>query len=198
MRDLSASPQLPTTSYAILGIISREPASGYEVAMFAASAVAQMWPIAKSQVYGELARLEKLGHIHGVDVAQDKWPDKRVYTLTESGNRALDLWLTEPTHGSERTKNSFLLKVFFAHRMPPESLEALIRGHLSAAEEHRDRLSALVDRLDMQDISVYGRATALFGLYLREADIAWAKEILASLPAMRARFAATTETESEV
>jgi len=197
VQELGASSQLPTTSYAVLGLVSLKPTSGYELAVFADKSVAQMWPIAKSQVYGELARLEELGYVRGTDVAQAKLPDKRVYALTDSGVAALDTWLSEPSYGYDRWRNSFLVKVFFANRMEPGRLEALIRRYRTEAKLRRDRLVAIADRLQARGGSVYRRSTALFGVRHEEATIAWADEMLAEIPAMQQQYEAATRARPE-
>jgi DNA-binding PadR family transcriptional regulator len=70
---------LPTTSYAVLGLLTFAPTSGYDLAIAADRSIANFWPISKSQVYSELRRLEKLGLVRSREVEQDKRPDKRVF-----------------------------------------------------------------------------------------------------------------------
>lgn len=72
----------PTTSFALLGLLVRSPMSGYDLASLVERSIANFWPVARSQVYGELARLDSLGYVRGSDVAQERLPDKRVYEIT--------------------------------------------------------------------------------------------------------------------
>src|SRR5260370_871676 len=51
--------------------------SGYDLAQAAERSVGRFWPISKSQVYAELARLEPLGLVQGTEIAQDRRPDNR-------------------------------------------------------------------------------------------------------------------------
>src|SRR6266511_1189113 len=76
---------LPTTAFAVLGLLSLRDLSGYELAAFADQSLAYFWPMHRSLVYRELRRLEDGGYIAGTAVAQDRVPDKRVYRLTERG-----------------------------------------------------------------------------------------------------------------
>lgn len=172
---------LPTTSFAVLGLLSMAPASGYEVAQRADLSIANFWPISKSQVYGELQRLENLGQVRGTDVAQDKVPDKRVYELTTSGAEQLDAWLSEPTYEPNRGRVAFLVKVFFAHRMPRDRFRKLLERYRSEAERERAYLQQIVDELDAPQ-AWFTRATALYGLRNAEATIAWADEVTATMP----------------
>ena len=81
------------TSRAILGLLSIVPMSGYDLVQAADAAVGRFWPVSKSQVYAELARLEPLGLVRGTEIAQERRPDKRVFRLTGRGEEALDAWL---------------------------------------------------------------------------------------------------------
>ena len=57
------------TSRAILGLLSIVPMSGYDLAQAAERMVGRFWPVSKSQVYAELARLEPLGLVQGTEIA---------------------------------------------------------------------------------------------------------------------------------
>src|SRR5207245_7840449 len=72
------------------------PMSGYDLHQAVDRSVRHMWPISKSQVYAELARLEPLGLVGGTDVPQERLPDKRVFSLTGAGEGGLDEWLEDP------------------------------------------------------------------------------------------------------
>src|ERR671919_173238 len=112
--------QLPPTSYAVLGLLSRRgPMSGYDLTAYADRSVAHFWPISRSLIYRESARLERLGLVRGSDVAQERLPDKRIYEVTEEGRRALDRWLGEASFEPDRGRSSFLLMFFFGERMRP-------------------------------------------------------------------------------
>lgn len=174
--------QLPTTSYALLGLLARGPMSGYDLTGLVSRSIANFWPIEKSQVYGELDRLERLGYVRGRDVPQEGLPDKRLFAVTDRGERALDEWLEEPGYQQERRRNAFLVKVFFGWRTRPEVFEELLDRYRAQAVGERDRLRAIVDRLASVPPAAFGRATALYGLRHAEATLAWCDEMRAALP----------------
>src|SRR5581483_4705156 len=137
-----ASNGLPTTSYAVLGLLSIAPMSGYDVAR-AGETVLGVWPMAKSQVYGELTRLEQLGHIRARDVAQVKLPNKRVFQLTRRGEAALDEWVVDSEFEPSRLRVPFLAKLLFGHRMAPSTVRAQLAAYKAAAEADVVELQAL-------------------------------------------------------
>ncbi len=82
-----------TLSYALLGLLARQPLSGYDLAQYMKKRVAPMWSALPSQIYPELARLEKQGMVtYRVVEQQDHRPDKKVYEITETGREALRRW----------------------------------------------------------------------------------------------------------
>jgi DNA-binding PadR family transcriptional regulator len=170
-------PRLPTTSYAILGLLSRGPKSGYDLASLAERTIAHFWPIAKSQMYGELARLERLGYVRGTAVRQRKTPDKRVFRLTAGGESALDAWLREPPVTRDRYRSAFLVKVFFGERIPAETLDDHFERYATGVERYGKELRRITTQTAGQPEVEYPRATALLGQHLTEAVALWIRHV---------------------
>ena len=168
---------LPTTSFAILGLLLHTPMSGYELAARVEQSISNFWPIARSQVYGELARLESLGYLEGNDVPQDRLPDKRVYTVTEPGREALDAWLADGEVPPARVRSVLLVKLFLAARMPADVLARMLADVRARAEVDRDTFAGIAERLEGQPGWAEPRVTALYGLRHAEATLAWLDEI---------------------
>jgi DNA-binding PadR family transcriptional regulator len=174
--------KLRTSSHAILGLLSIAPMSGYDLFQAVERSVGRFWPVSKSQVYAELARLEPAGLIQGTDVHQERLPDKRVFRLTEAGDEALDSWLENDELEEPQFRVPFLLKTLFGHRRPPGDTARLLRvvGEEAAAEagQYQEFLKLLGSVPD----SAYARVTVLFGLRVAEAVAAWAQEAQSLLP----------------
>jgi len=175
---------LSTTSQAILGLLSIVPMSGYDLAQAAERSVGRFWPISKSQVYAELARLEPLGLVQGTEIAQDRRPDKRLFHLTERGEQVLDSWLESDDLAAPRFRLPFLIKIFLGHRTAPrhsaELLQEVRAGALAQAEE----LGVLLAVMDHPD-AVYARLTVSLLLRMAETIAAWAQDAEAGLPSDR-------------
>jgi hypothetical protein len=75
------------------------------------------------------------------------------------------------------------LRVFFAHRMHPDQLRALLAGYRRALEAQRDELEAIVDKLTPVSTAAArsGRLTALHGLRTTTARLAWVDEVQAQV-----------------
>jgi PadR family transcriptional regulator AphA len=163
------------TAYVVLGLVGRGGMAGYELAAFASRSIAYMWPIAKSQVYTELGRLEELGLIAGADVAQEKLPDKRVYELTDAGRTALREWIADPAV-EERFRSSVLSKLFFAGEVAEDLAPELLDAMEQRWRERRDTLAGIADGLAANDDAFYPRLTALYGAGQSEAVLSWIAE----------------------
>jgi PadR family transcriptional regulator, regulatory protein AphA len=169
------------TARAILGLLSIVPMSGYDLAQAAERSVGRFWPVSKSQVYAELARLEPLGLVRGTEIAQGRRPDKRVFRLTEQGEEALDSWLESDDLAAPRFRLPFLLKIFLGHRTAPGCSAALLHEVRAGALAQVRELEALLAVLDHPD-AVYARLTVSFLLRMAETTAAWARDAQDSLP----------------
>ena len=173
---------LTVTSHAILGLLSIVPMSGYDLFQAVDRSVSRFWPISKSQVYAELARLEPLGLVDGTDIPQERLPDKRVFRLTEAGEQALDAWLADGEIEDLQFRIPFLLKVLFGHRSPPPDTARLLQGVAEEAADEAARYADFTERLGSAPETAYARVAVLFGLRMAEAIAAWAEEAQALLP----------------
>lgn len=151
--------------------------SGYDLTAFADRSVAHFWPISRSLVYRELARLELQGLVDGTDVRQRRLPDKRVYELTQQGERVLDEWLEESPFERDRGRSTFLLMFFFGERMSPARLSELVAQYLRTAERDIQDLTAICDQLEALPHARFGRLAAEFGVRLAQARADWAREV---------------------
>jgi DNA-binding PadR family transcriptional regulator len=122
--------------HALLGLLSEQPASGYDLLKRFDEGLSAVWPAQKSQVYSELAKLDENGliEITGTGARQ-----RREYGITDAGRAELRRWLTEPDLDLA-FRSAALLRVFF--------LWTLKRGEGAAylekfADHNHARLTAM-------------------------------------------------------
>lgn len=167
--------ELPTTSYAVLGLLADGPRSRYDIVRSADFSIANFWTIAKSQVYGELSRLEKLGFVKSKEVRQKGLPDKRLFEITPSGKEALEQWLADPTYEEARYRSGFLVKLFFAE-IAPEGLGELVSRYKAGIERHVANFGPMTESIPRTPDFAYMRVTALFGMRILRTTLEWIKE----------------------
>jgi DNA-binding PadR family transcriptional regulator len=125
-----------TLGYALLGLLAREPLSGYDLAQRLSERVAFFWSAGHSQIYPELSKLERAGLISHRRVAQSDRPDKKVHRITAKGKKLLAEWVTSP-YEPPTHKDELLLRLYSLWLAEPERAAALLRAE---EQRHRARL----------------------------------------------------------
>ena len=122
--------------YAILSLLAHDPLSGYELMKLFDGSVGYFWHATHPQIYKELARLEREGQVVYRAVSQRGRPNKKIYSLSESGRRDLVEWLRIPPR-VQRVKDEMMLKIFGSGLLSAEDAIDLVRQH---RQLHQDRL----------------------------------------------------------
>jgi DNA-binding PadR family transcriptional regulator len=141
--------ELSPTAYVILGMVSREPRSGYEIKALVDNSTRFFWAASYGQIYPELKRLAEAGLVEGVDAPRGE-RKRTVYAITADGEQALKDWLRQPPTTYEMREEG-LLKLFFAGALPPEEAATI----LASMREHRrdmvERLRAIEPKAAAKD-----------------------------------------------
>ena len=108
-----------------LGALTFGDASGYDLKKFFEQTFSHFCVAGFGSIYPALAELTAAGLVTCTDEHQQGKPDRRVYSLTNSGHAAFvkTLEVTEPQH---KVKSDFLLILYFAHLLPPERLNQVL------------------------------------------------------------------------
>jgi DNA-binding PadR family transcriptional regulator len=105
--------------FALLGLLAIRPRHGYDLKGAFEALLAYTWPINVGQVYSTLARLERDGLVRCREVVvQDALPDRRVYDITELGQKELERWLEAPATLIPPARQELVLKLLV---QPPET-----------------------------------------------------------------------------
>jgi DNA-binding PadR family transcriptional regulator len=109
-----------------LGVLARGDASGYEIKKaFEEGPFGHIHEASFGAIYPALTRLDAEGLVTCREMAQDKRPDKKVYSITEAGRRAFYEALLVPPD-RDRRRSDFLFILFFAQWLSPDRLAQLI------------------------------------------------------------------------
>ena len=165
------SQDLPTTSYALLGLLTfGDDLTGYELKQRADRTLRFYWVSpAMSQVYTELDRLTE----HGLVTPREAGPHKKSsrYRITAKGRRALTRWLEESPVGFPTLKHPVALRLLIGHLVDPERSKTLLREHLEAladgqavAAQRVQRSRARRPAVRLGILCVLARPTLVLGL----------------------------------
>ena len=101
--------------HAILGLLAQRPRHGYELraAFEAIIGGEDIWDVKPAQIYTTLGRLAESGYISQEGVEQDGGPEKRIYSLTTTGQHELSAWFE---HGvvNQPQKDEFFVKLILS------------------------------------------------------------------------------------
>jgi DNA-binding PadR family transcriptional regulator len=132
---------LSATAYVILGMVSREPRSGYEIKALVDDTTRFFWAASYGQIYPELKRLAEAGLLEGRDEPRGE-RRRTVYAITAAGESALKDWLRRPPETFEMREEG-LLKLFFAGVLPPGEAARILRAMARYRRELAERLHGI-------------------------------------------------------
>lgn len=181
--------------YALLGMLSLQPMSGYDLKKFTEGGTANFWQENYAQIYPMLRQLTREGLTTSHIEKQEKRPERRIYALTEKGWDELRRWLTEPV-GPHIERNELLLKLFFArHTTAGVSMEHIRRFRTRQVQllQHYEEIEASTRQSfpEHEDLP-YWFITLSYGKHVAQAFLAWCDETLATLE----QLASMKQTES--
>ncbi len=166
------------TQYAILGMLSVEPMSGYEIKKTMSESTQHFWNESNGQLYPTLAKLTEEKLIRGKgEKAGDK--KKTVYYLTQSGKKKLNEWLLKEVDYYP-PRNELLLKIFFGDNVLPQDSIRHIQDHLfrceSQLEVYQGIESKLMRLVKQKKRPVYFLLTVQAGIKITLATMDWCRE----------------------
>ncbi len=175
--------------YGLLGLLTYQDSTGYDLTKVFEDSLNNFWHAQSSQIYRELDRLEQKDWVKSRSVAQDKRPNKRVYTITESGRAALDEWLSAGAPQFEHSHEPFLVRVFFGADAPENTLALMKTCRemcLSALEHYQLELRENIGKYaaDIPDGNrkrLYWEMTLDYGITQTRATIEWAQKCIEKL-----------------
>jgi DNA-binding PadR family transcriptional regulator len=161
---------LSPTAYVILGMVSTEPRSGYEIKAIVDKTVRFFWAASYGQIYPELKRLAEAGLVVGVD-SPTGGRRRTVYEITADGEEELKAWLRQPPMTFEMREEG-LLKLFFAGVLPPEEAVEILRSMRAHRTEMNRQLRAMREAKE-EDKDDYGLMVLRSGIEFTEWFADW-------------------------
>lgn len=138
--------ELSATAYVILGMISREPRSGYEIKAAVDNTTRFFWAASYGQIYPELKKLSEAGLVEGIDASTGDRKRTR-YAITADGEQELKDWLRRPPETKEMREEG-LLKLFFSGVLKPAEAVETLRAMRAARLELTETLRAMEPEKD--------------------------------------------------
>ena len=176
--------------HALLGILSFEPMTGYELKQFFDSSVQHFWNAELSQIYPTLKALEESGFVDmRVEVQQNR-PNRKIYAVTDEGRAEFQRWVRDAQPPAD-LRDPFLIKIFFGTEVPVEDTIILLRRQMEEQQKMllfsetvlRDKITQGVKLWHSARHGMYWTLTLDLARAYRRAYIAWCEESMRVLEA---------------
>jgi DNA-binding PadR family transcriptional regulator len=130
--------------FALLGLLSRGPMHGYEIArQFTDSAeLGLVLPLEQSTVYAILKDLQRRGLIEGQQETVGRRPPRTVFSLTPDAGAQLARWLETPVDRLREIRSTLLIKLYFCRDRQDRSAVRLLDAQLHASGAYLRELQA--------------------------------------------------------
>lgn len=162
--------------YALLGILAEQDLHGYELKASFDAKVGEFWSLNYGQIYTTLDRLEKEGLVTHDRQAQEKRPDRKIFSITAEGRNELAQWLATPVAKVRALRDEFFVKLVFMDKDHPAAILALIDQQKVLHLRHMNRLTQRKIAVKNDPDNSDALTTELLldaGLFHAEADIKW-------------------------
>jgi len=140
--------------YAILGLLSLNSLSGYDIKKMFEGSAALYWSGNNNQIYKTLVKLHEQGLVSRETQAQDASPARKVYSITEKGLGELRRWVFADPE-IPQVRNSFLIQLAWADLLTASELDNLLERY---ENEIRAQLAMLKFQKQNRNVSPSGVA----------------------------------------
>lgn len=170
----------PTTlEYAILGLLSFGPRSGYDLMQLFENTAMGSYSSSPGAIYPALGRLEKRGLVAGTVDDRQKLRPRRLFRPTPAGHRVLRRWLEAgiTTEQVQRQLDELLLKFAFHSLLDGRATRDFLRQLAEATDRYLEELRNQ-RTIFSDDEPPHGRMAFEFGIDRYRACARWARRML--------------------
>jgi PadR family transcriptional regulator, regulatory protein AphA len=173
-----------TTRYAILGLLTIQPMSGYDLRKHLGESLNFFWAESNGQIYPTLKKLMADEWIIPIETQQCGRRTRQQYALTPVGRNQLKKWLAKPPH-IQPPRNELILKLFLGR----SAQNGALLQHVNAFKRRHEEVLGLLlnfrktiptDNARSPDLD-YWMLCLEHGIRLRQAEVKWCSVTLAEL-----------------
>lgn len=175
-------PRKSKSRYALLGMLNMTSMSGYEIKNLCDKSISHFWSENYSNIYPLLKKMEAEGAVTMEKFQQESRPDKKVYTITDSGRQEFKDWLHQIPE-IRKLREELLLQVFYGNMLSPKKLMEKIEHRKTHCEDVLHNLddinTYLTEELsnesqpEIQSEIPYWKLSLDFGLRFYTAELEW-------------------------
>jgi len=129
--------------YAMLGLINREPSTGYDISKAFSGKLGSLWNAKHSQIYPELKKLLEDGLVEFETIIQGEVMEKKLYNITLEGKDAFMEWLLSEEEFYCAPNDNLRVRMYFCENMTFEQFRKSLL-------KQRERRSADLESLSLK------------------------------------------------
>lgn len=170
--------------HAILGFLSFDAFSVYDLKKAFDRSVQHFWPANQSQIYRTLAELDEQGFVEKEIIEREERLDMKIYHITDPGRAELHEWLSTPLLEHD-TREPFLIQVYFGGQLNDEEILNLLHRKLKEIEGRLAVYEAVYQMTKSTPSKVADKRAAFFAMLTLElgyinskSDAAWLRSAI--------------------
>jgi PadR family transcriptional regulator, regulatory protein AphA len=179
-----------SSAQALLGLLTIEPMSGYDLRQTIAASIGHMWSESYGQIYPNLRRLAAAGSVQRKTERHKGKRVRQVYAITSRGRARLAEWLALPAQ-PEVPRNEMLLKLFFGAQVPTSisiaHVQRMAAQHRAVLQEFKRVQRQAIDANRQYPDVPFWKMAVRYGQMEMQTHLRWAHETLAELRKMELR-----------
>ncbi|UMB70864.1 PadR family transcriptional regulator [Mycobacterium paraterrae] len=176
--------------HALLVSLCEQSGSGYELTRRFDRSIGYFWSATHQQIYRTLRSMEADGWVSATVIPQHGRPDKRVYTVSDTGRTELARWIAAPLGGGrvgEAGVRELAVKLRGAaygdSRALHEQVIALRAERARTLDTYRGFEKQFADSEPLRGNALHHYLVLRGGIRTEEGTIAWLDEVAAALEA---------------
>ena len=171
--------------HVLLGFVDMTPLSGYDLKTMFDSSVQFYWSATHTQIYRTLDGMLKDGLVTVEVVQQTERPNKKVYSITEEGQKELREWLQTP-FDLPVFHHPLLTRLAWCDRLENTQIETIVRDYVGKLRQqielYQTDNQGQVDKFARTDREGFLWQMILDnGIQFYRGELAWAEQLLAGL-----------------
>jgi DNA-binding PadR family transcriptional regulator len=173
--------------YAILGLLSVKPQTGYELKAHFDQSIRYLWKADQAQIYRTLRKITREGLAISQTVQQVGRPNKNVYELTPVGEDAFRQWLCVSLPANEQ-RNAELVQIFFSGHISDSEILANLKRIREQLKAGLSGLSRLEDDSELFAVNTtsprmhfFFEMTRQLGIQSVKLNLEWIEDAIARI-----------------
>ena len=175
--------------HGLLGLLNYGAMTGYELGKAFNASLSFFWRAQSSQIYRELNKMEEMEWLTSHIEFQTDKPNKRIYAITDKGNKELQIWLqSDLPKETIPTRSEILMRLFFsAQNSVGENIKVLkkiagtYQNQCDELENINDNIAEYSSYVNTEEDALYWEMTADFGRAYSKMCLDWAESCIKRL-----------------